>query len=142
MPGSHKAYYPIPPGVRTCDDHMGLVKQMVMKAGDVVFFMDGATSHGTLAWENPISRRGILIKYASRSFHRNGGEMVLPENRWGDLVNGMSDAQLAVMRGPDRDVGVNNVPRLLVENGKVDVSYDQGNTIYSQETPTGPTARK
>ena len=121
---------------------MGLVKQMVMKAGDVVFFMDGATSHGTLAWKNPISRRGILIKYASRSFHRNGGEMVLPENRWGDLVNGMSDAQLAVMRGPDRDVGVNNVPRLLVENGKVDVSYDQGNTIYSQETPTGPTARK
>ena len=31
---------------------------------------------------------------------------------------------------------------LLVENGKVDVSYDQGNTIYSRETHTGPAVRE
>lgn len=64
--------------------------------------------------------------------------MVHPESRWGDLTAGMSDAQLAVMRGPDRDVGTNNVPRLQVENGQVAVSYERGSALYSKEAPTGP----
>ena len=140
LPGSHKAYYPVPPGVTTCDDHMGLVKHIGMKAGDVLFFMDGATSHGTFAWNGDLDRRGILIKYSSRSFNRSGGELVQPENRWGDLVEGMTEAQLAVMRGPDRDVFGNNVPRLLIDNGVVDVSYEQGGSLYSGETPKGPLA--
>ena len=54
---------------------------------------------------------GILIKYSSRNFNRSGGEMVHPKTRWGELVEGMSDTQLAVMRGPDRDVFHSNVPR-------------------------------
>ena len=142
VPGSHKANYPMPRGVETCKDHMGLVMHQVMKAGDVLFFMDGATTHGTLPWSSPISRRGILIKYSSRSFHRAGGEMVQPENRWGDLVDGMNEVQLAVMRGPDRDVHQVNVPRLRVENGKVGVSYGRGNALYSTETPKDSAARK
>jgi hypothetical protein len=132
----------MPPGVRSCDDDMGLVVQPVMKAGDVLFFADGATTHGALAWKNDIPRRGLLIKYSSRSFHRSGGEMVHPHVRWGSLVDDMTDAQLAVMRGPDRDVRDHNVPRLLVRNGRVEVSYERGNTLYSKEAPTGPVAKQ
>ncbi|MFT5369162.1 MAG: ectoine hydroxylase-related dioxygenase (phytanoyl-CoA dioxygenase family) [Candidatus Latescibacterota bacterium] len=139
VPGAHKAKYEMPPGVRACDDHMGLVKQLVMKAGDVLFFADGAMTHGTTAWKNPIPRRGVLIKYSSRSFHRSGGEMAHPWNRWGDdLVAGMTDAQLAVMRGTDRDARQVNVPRLEVTDGKVDVSYARGSALYSGDAPEKP----
>lgn len=141
VPGSHKAYYRMPPGVRTCDDDMGLVKHVAMQAGDVLFFGDGGTTHGALAWKSETDRRSILIKYSSRNFNRSGGEMVHPDKRWGDLVEGMSDAQLAVMRGPDRDVFGHNVPRLEVEGGRVSVSYERGGTLYSQEAPTGPVAK-
>ncbi len=141
VPGSHKAKYPMPPGVKTCDDPMGLVTQLVVKAGDVVLFADGATTHGATAWKNPIPRRGILIKYSSRNFHRSGGEMVHPENRWGDLVDGMTDAQLAVMRGSDRDARQHNVPRLIVKDGAVTVSYERGSALYSDAAPIGPVAK-
>ena len=124
VPGTHKALYPMPEGVRSCDDDMGLVVQPSMKAGDVLFFGDGATAHGATAWKNSIPRRSILIKYTSRHFHRDGGEMVEPEDRWGRLVEGMTEAQISVMRGPDRDRWVNNVPRLQVQNGEVSVSSE------------------
>ncbi|MBT3604680.1 MAG: hypothetical protein HN521_16600 [Candidatus Latescibacteria bacterium] len=142
VPGSHKAYYRQPAGVRSCDDHMGLVTHVEMKAGDVVFFADGGTTHGALAWNSDIPRRGILHKYSSRNFHRSGGDSTHPGNRWGDLVDGMSDAQLAVMRGPDRDAFGQNVPRLDVTDGRVDVSYERGRALYSKDAPTGPVAKK
>ena len=142
VPGSHKAQYRVPPGVRSCDDPMGLVVQPEMKAGDVLYFMDGGQTHGALAWKNEIGRRAILIKYSSRNFNRSGGEMVHPENRWGDLVEEMTDAQLAVMRGPDRDVFNQNVPRLEVRDGRVSVSYERGGALYSKDAPTGPVARQ
>jgi len=113
-----------------------------MRAGDVLFFGDGGTTHGALAWKSEVSRRGILIKYSSKNFNRSGGEMVHPENRWGTEVEGMSDAQLAVMRGPDRDVFQNNVPRLDVVDGEVAVSYERGGSLYSREAPAGPVVRK
>ena len=142
VPGSHKAQYRLPPGVRSCDDDMGLVVQPEMKAGDVLFFMDGGQTHGALAWKNEIARRAILIKYSSRNFNRSGGEMVHPENRWGDLVEDMTDAQLAVMRGPDRDVFNQNVPRLEVSDGQASVSYERGGALYSKDAPAGPVARQ
>jgi ectoine hydroxylase-related dioxygenase (phytanoyl-CoA dioxygenase family) len=142
VPGSHKAQYRMPRGVRSCDDAMGLVTHPVMEAGDVLFFMDGAQTHGALAWTNDIARRGILIKYSSRSFNRSGGAMVHPEARWGGLVDGMTDAQLAMMRGPDRDVHGSNVPRLDVTDGEVSVSYERGGGLYSREAPTGPATKK
>ncbi|MDA0709569.1 MAG: phytanoyl-CoA dioxygenase family protein [bacterium] len=141
VPGSHKAKYPPPPGVQTCDDAMGLVKHIGMKAGDVLFFMDGATSHGTFKWLGDQARRGVLVKYSSRNFNRSGGDLAHPEARWGDLVVGMSDAQLAVMRGADRDVFDRNVPRLEVRKGEVSVSYERGGALYSKDTPTGPVAK-
>lgn len=140
VPGSHKAQYPMPPGVRSCDDDRGLVRHVGMKAGDVLFFMDGGTTHGALAWKGEAERRGVLIKYSSRNFHRSGGESAHPAYRWGELVEDMSDAEMAVMRGPDRDVFGKNVPRLEVRGGEVSVSYERGGGLYSPDAPQGPVA--
>lgn len=55
----------------------------------------------------------------------------------------MTDAQLAVLRGPDRDAGDVNVPRLVVSplDGAIGVEYAKGSTLYSNATPTGPVAK-
>lgn len=52
-----------PACVRNVEDHMNLVVQPVMKAGDVIFFIDGGLTHGATAWKNPQPRRGVLMKY-------------------------------------------------------------------------------
>jgi hypothetical protein len=130
VPGSHKTQYPMPRGIRTCDETMGLVVQPVMKAGDVLFFMDGGCTHGALAWKNPVPRRGILIKYQSKNSTWSGG-VTDPKDRWGEMVEDMTEAQFAVMRGPERDGGPRTVPRLLVQNGKVEVCYDPDGDRYA-----------
>ena len=132
VPGSHKTQYSMPRGIRTCDDTMGLVVQPVMKAGDVLFFMDGGCTHGALAWKNPIPRRGILIKYQSKNVNWGGG-VVDPQDRWGDMVEDMTEEQFSVMRGPERDGRHRTVPRLIVKDGEVFVSYDPEGDSYSSK---------
>ena len=102
VPGSHKAKFPLPNGVRTCDDDMDLVIQPALKAGDVILFMDGAQTHGTHPWRNEIPRRSVLFKYASRTSVRSGGNQVAPpEIYWGEeTVEGMTEEERAVMHGP------------------------------------------
>ena len=54
----------------------------------------------------------------------------------------MSDAMLAIMRGPDRDVFNANVPRLVVQDdGVIEVSYERGNALYNDTIPAGPVAK-
>jgi len=130
VPGSHKTQYSMPPGIRTCDDTMGLVVQPVMKAGDVLFFMDGGCTHGALAWKNPIPRRGVLVKYQSRNSNWGGG-VVDPKDRWGDMVEDMTEEQFSLMRGPERDARNRNIPRLGVVDGEVRVSYDAEGDSYA-----------
>lgn len=130
VPGSHKTQYPMPPGVRTCDDTMGLVVQPVMKAGDVLFFMDGGCTHGALAWKNPIPRRGVLVKYQSKNSNWGGG-VVDPKDRWGDMVEDMTEEQFSVMRGPERDARNRTIPRLEVQDGKVEVCYEADGDKYA-----------
>ena len=132
VPGSHKTQYSRPLGIRTCDDTMGLVVQPTMKAGDVLFFMDGGCTHGALAWKNPIPRRGVLIKYQSKNSNWGGG-VIDPQERWGDMVEDMTEAQFAVMRGPERDGRHRTVPRLVVQDGQVSVSYDPEGDSYSSK---------
>ena len=84
---------------------MNLVVQPVMKAGDVIFFIDGGLTHGATAWKNPLPRRGVLMKYrytacldccaigpdsiafdcfsarSGRDVHRGGGDLVHPAAR-------------------------------------------------------------
>lgn len=132
VPGSHKTQYAMPPGIRTCDDTMGLVVQPAMKAGDVLFFMDGGCTHGALAWKNPIPRRGVLIKYQSKNVNWGGG-VIDPQDRWGDMVEDMTEEQFAVMRGPERDGRHRTVPRLVVQDGQVSVSYDPEGDSYASK---------
>ncbi len=142
VPGSHKAQYRIPKGVWTCDEDMGLVVHPLTKAGDVIFFMDGPQAHGALAWKSDIQRRVILTRYSSRHFN-GGAAMATPEERWGGLLEGMGGAQLAVMRGPDRDEKASNVPRLVSENGKIEVVYDRSQGgLYTGATPKGAPSRR
>jgi hypothetical protein len=130
VPGSHKTQYSMPPGVRTCDDTMGLVAQPAMKAGDVLFFMDGGCTHGALAWKNPVPRRGVLVKYQSRNSNWGGG-VVDPKNRWGDMVEDMTEEQFSLMRGPERDARNRTIPRLGIVDGQVRVSYDPEGDGYA-----------
>ena len=132
VPGSHKTQYSMPPGIRTCDDTMGLVVQPTMKAGDVLFFMDGGCTHGALAWKNPVPRRGVLIKYQSKNVNWGGG-VIDPQDRWGNMVEDMTEEQFAVMRGPERDGRHRTVPRLVVEDGQVSVSYDPEGDGYASK---------
>jgi hypothetical protein len=130
VPGSHKTQFPMPPGIRTCDDTMGLVVQPTMKAGDVLFFMDGGCTHGALAWKNAIPRRGVLVKYQSKNSNWGGG-VIDPQERWGDMVENMTEEQFSLMRGPERDGRHRTVPRLVTQNGQVSVSYDPEGDSYS-----------
>ncbi|MCZ6676369.1 MAG: phytanoyl-CoA dioxygenase family protein [Candidatus Poribacteria bacterium] len=103
VPGSHKSQYPMPDGVRTCDDDLGTVVQPAMSAGGILFFMDGAQTHGTHPWQSEAPRRSILFKYAARNSVRSGPAraLAMPEVWWNaELVEGMTEVQRAVMYGP------------------------------------------
>ena len=107
----------MPEGVRTGDDDMGLLVQPEVKAGDVIFFMDSAQSHGAMPWKADTPRRSVLYKYAGRSAIRSGREFADPEAYWGeDLVAGMTEEQRAVMYGPYSNHG-GAVPSLTVDAG-------------------------
>ncbi len=103
VPGSHKSKYPMPIGVRNCDEDMDTVVNPGIRAGDVLFFMDGAQTHGTHPWQNDHDRRSILFKYASRTATRGGPSQAVcqPEIFWDDeIVDGMTMQQRAAMFGP------------------------------------------
>ena len=125
VPGSHKSNVPPPDGVTTCDDHMGSVIQPAAEPGDVVFFMDGAQTHGTFPWLNDHDRRSILYKYASRTSARSGpaSELAPPETYWDDnITEDMTPEQRAVMWGPYSNFR-EELPLLdVLQSGEVQVS--------------------
>ena len=101
VPGSHKSRYPVPDGVRNCDADMGTVIQPEVNAGDVLFFMDGAQTHGTHPWQNDHERRSVLFKYAGRTAIRQDHGFAPPESYWEpEIIGEMTAEQLAVMWGP------------------------------------------
>jgi len=119
VPGSHKTQYRMPQGVRTCDNELGRVVQPDINPGDVLFFMDGGGTHGSKAWKNDFGRRAVLVKYWPH-YAVWSSAVEDPEDRWGsDILEGMTEQQLTLMRGPSRDGGRGTIPRLVVENGKV-----------------------
>lgn len=68
---------------------------------------------------------GVRVIWALCDVDADDGGVIEPEDRWGeDIVEGMTEAQFAVMRGSTRDVRTRNTPRLVVENGQLSVSYD------------------
>ncbi|MSS71991.1 MAG: hypothetical protein EXS64_10935 [Candidatus Latescibacteria bacterium] len=99
VPGSHKSNYRAPKGVLTVENDRGCVKQVAMKAGDVLLFCEG-TSHGTLPWKGAGERRSVLYKFAAGFMARAGGPHTSPESRWGEFTKDMTEEQRAVMLGP------------------------------------------
>ena len=69
VPGSHKTCYPMPEGIKTCDDEMGLVRHVEMKAGDVLLFLASAQTHGAYPWTGEENRRMIFFQYRSRNLY-------------------------------------------------------------------------
>jgi len=63
IPGSHKANYPAPRDVARLEKDIGVVRQVVAKAGSAVIFTEALT-HGTLPWRASHERRSILYKYS------------------------------------------------------------------------------
>ncbi len=122
VPGSHKSRFSMPGGVRSGDTDMDLIVQPELNAGDLLFFMDSAQSHGALPWKNDIPRRSVLFKFAGRTAIRSGREFAPPEIYWGEeLVEGMTEEQRAVMYGPYSNHR-GEVPFLTVEeDGTVNV---------------------
>ncbi len=69
VPGTHKTHYPMPDGIRTCENEMGLVKHVAMQAGDVLIFLASAQAHGAYPWMGEENRRMIFFQYRSRNLY-------------------------------------------------------------------------
>merc|ERR1711964_186374 len=72
VPGSHHARFPLPsndPGDPA--GHKGVLHPL-MQAGDLLFFMGGATTHGAWAWHSDMDRRCVLNAYWSKDMARLG----------------------------------------------------------------------
>ncbi|MYC96590.1 MAG: phytanoyl-CoA dioxygenase family protein [Caldilineaceae bacterium SB0661_bin_32] len=63
VPGSHKANFPCPDGIRTAHDAHEAVAIPDAPAGSVVIFTEALT-HGTVAWSAEFHRRSLLYKYS------------------------------------------------------------------------------
>ncbi len=120
-PGSHKSKYPMPDGVRLRNDDMGAVVNPEIRAGDVLFFMDGAQTHGTQPWQNDWDRRSILMKYASRtSIRQDVAKCLAPEIYWDEpITEGMTVEQRAVMFGPCAAPGREDMHLVVEEDSSV-----------------------
>ncbi len=121
-PGSHKSGFPMPREVRNSDEPVGAVLQPEIEAGDALFFMDGAQTHGTHPWRNDHERRSILYKYAGRTATRGGPstEVCHPEIYWGEeVVTDMSEEERAVMFGPASAPRHEKMFLIVDQDGKV-----------------------
>jgi ectoine hydroxylase-related dioxygenase (phytanoyl-CoA dioxygenase family) len=126
VPGSHKSKFPMPKEVRNCDADMGTVINPEIRAGDILFFMDGAQTHGTHPWQNDHDRRSILFKYASRTAIRQSREISAPDIYWDEnIIDGMTTEQRAVMFGPCSAPPTKDMNLTVEEDGTVSLTNRQ-----------------
>ena len=79
IPGSHKAFFNMPPDVRSLASGSrfgpntggALVRPVTCKAGSALIFTE-ALSHGALPWTGSHQRRTLLYRYSSRGFSGAG----------------------------------------------------------------------
>ena len=72
VPGSHHARLPLPSNDSGDPTGHKRVLHPRMKAGDLLLFAGGATTHGAWAWESELDRRVVLNAYWSRGMARQG----------------------------------------------------------------------
>ena len=70
VPGSHHARYPLPSNDPGDPAGHKRVLHPRMQAGDLLFFMGGATCHGAWAWHSDVDRRCVLNAYWSKDMAR------------------------------------------------------------------------
>jgi Phytanoyl-CoA dioxygenase (PhyH) len=75
VPGSHKANFVRP---QTIDYGHPLIAEVLLRAGDVVFFTEAIT-HGTMAWTQSYQRRALFFKYSPGNSAYNSGLPIAPE---------------------------------------------------------------
>ena len=63
IPGSHKAFEPVPSDVATYQAHRDWVTEVPLPPGSMLVFTE-ALAHGTLPWMGEQTRRAIVYKYA------------------------------------------------------------------------------
>jgi len=86
IPGSHRANYPLPESanigmsrpapVGEPGGRLGTI-QPTVRAGSMVFFMGGATVHGSVTWSHDAAqpRRCALFNYLSKSTALGSGHL-------------------------------------------------------------------
>ena len=97
------------------------------KAGDAIFFMNGAQTHGAVPWRGVNARRTVLFMYSARSTARQGASRwcLDPDRYWdADAVSGMTPEQRAVMYGPSSSPQTDGPYLDLDEDGVVKVDRD------------------
>lgn len=96
VPGSHKANYPCPDGIKVWTEDQDVVYHPTCKAGDLVIFNE-ATIHGTLPWQGKGERRSLLYRYSPKYLHFAGGSYKTQQPDW---VSELTEAQQAVLEPP------------------------------------------
>ena len=92
IPGSHKALYPVPKNWYDVHDNP-MVKQIPMRAGDVVIFTESLT-HGTMAWTDEThERRSVLLKYCPG--YMQWGQKPMDASK----IEGLTKRQKKIMEG-------------------------------------------
>ena len=76
VPGGHKSNYPLPQALQFYEAHQELVKEIHVRAGDAVIFVEACT-HGTLKWNGEHQRRALIYRYTPgfMSFGTHGPEV-------------------------------------------------------------------
>ena len=102
--GSHKAVEPAPAAVRAGDRDapMDVVRELPMRAGDLVLFAETIT-HGTRPGNGTSDRRAVLYTYTARALIARAGRAFLPEDVWGGWTRELTPEQRAVLYGPGVD---------------------------------------
>lgn len=98
VPGSHKSNYSVPPELADLADAElnELVVQPSLQPGDCLLFTE-ALLHGTLPWQADHQRRTVIYRFAPAGMAYGRGY----HPQWpAAALDGMSDAQLAVMEAP------------------------------------------
>jgi ectoine hydroxylase-related dioxygenase (phytanoyl-CoA dioxygenase family) len=94
--GSHKANFPVPPGIKRWEEDREIVRNPACDEGDALFFTE-ATLHGTLPWRPAHQRRALLYRYSPGYLHIGGGYSTTTLPAWADEL---TDAQRAVLEPP------------------------------------------
>ena len=89
VPGSHKAAFGQP-----SDHEPGLVQEVALQAGDLVLFTEALT-HGTVPWQGPGTRLGLLYKYCP------GSSTWAEDQRWPpELLGQLTERQRLLLQPP------------------------------------------